>query len=81
MAKKLKVAKENNTIETAAPDTPPPPQEAETAGLGFFCYMSGVLSTLSNVGINEFGKWAKVMIEGHPEVKIKIEPDLDGYND
>ena len=52
MAKKLKVSTEKNNIETAAPDTPPPPQEAETAGLGFFCHMLGELSTLSHVGIN-----------------------------
>ena len=43
--------------------------------------MSSEISTLSHVGINEFGKWAKVMVESHPEVQIKIVPDIDGYNE
>ena len=43
--------------------------------------MSAEINTLSHVGINEFGKWAKVRVEDHPEVKVTIEPDKDGYEE
>ena len=55
-----KLVRENNTIEAKVPDTPAPAQHGETAtmNLGFFCHITtGEVNKLSQVGINEFGKW------------------------
>ena len=49
--------------------------------LGFFCSMSAEISTLSHMGVNEFGKWAKVRVEDHPEVQVKLELDMEGYEE
>ena len=49
--------------------------------LGFFCGMTAEINKLSHVGINEFGKWAKVRVEDHPEVEVDIRPDVDGYGE
>ena len=76
---KVNKESENNMIDAADPSTPAPPQEADTASMAFFCHMQGEVVTLSHVGINEFGKWARVKIENHPEVTVQIEPDLGGY--
>ena len=81
--KKTKASKETNAIDAKAPDTPSPAQEGDTASmsLGFFCTMTAEINKLSHVGIDEFGRWAKVRVEDHPEVMVKIEPDLEGYDD
>ena len=47
----------------------------------FFCNMTAGINKLSLVGIDEFGKWAKVRVEDHPEVVVDIQPDLDGYEE
>ena len=49
--------------------------------LGFFCTMTAGVNQLSHMGINEFGRWAKVRVEDHPEVMVEIKPDLDGYEE
>ena len=76
-------SKETNTIEAQIPNTPTPAQEGETASmnLGFFCTMSAEITKLSHVGMNEFGEWAKIRVEDHPEVVVKIEPDTKGYDE
>ena len=79
--KRGKGAREANNIEVKAPSTPPPPQEGETSSLGFFCQMTAEISKLSHVGIDQFGRWAKVRVEDHPEVEVHIEPDSDGYEE
>ena len=81
--KKEKTAKETNAMEAKSPETPPPAQQGESASmnLGFFCQMTAGINQLSHVGINEFGKWAKIMVEDHPEVIVNIEPDLHGYEE
>ena len=75
--------RETNSIEAKLPDTPGPAQQGETASmnLGFFCQMTAEINRLSHVGINEFGRWAKIRVEDHPEVEVRIEPDIDGYEE
>ena len=75
--------KETNSIDANQPETPTPTQQGETASmnLGFFCTMTAGINKLSHVGINEFGKWAKVRVEDHPEVVVEIKPDVDGYGE
>ena len=60
--------KEANSIATTEPETPTPAQAGETASmnLGFFCNMTAGINKLSHVGIDEFGKWAKVREEVRP---------------
>ena len=72
--------KESNAIESTA-ETPRPPEEGETAAMGFFYQIEGDVTALSHVGINEFGKWAKTHIEDHPEVFIDISPESSGYEE
>ena len=81
--RKEKDTTEHNAIIAKAPGTPTPPQEAETASmnLGFFCTMEAGINKLSHVGVNEFGKWAKIRVEDHPEVVVDIQPDVDGYEE
>ena len=79
--KKEKEAKETNAMDAKSPGTPPPPQHGEAANLGFFFSMEAGINVLNHVGINEFGKWAKVRVEEHPEVVVDIQPDVEGYAD
>ena len=80
-----KLVKENSTIGAKiTPDTPAPAQQGETVtmNLGFFGHITaGEVNRLSHVGINEFGKWARIRVEDHPEVEVHIEPDVDGYEE
>jgi len=76
-----KGAKETNAIEAKEPVTPTPAQEGETANLGFFCHMTAEIGKLSHVGIDDFGRWAKVRVEDHPEVLIHMVPDIEGYEE
>ena len=80
-SKKNSSIKETNVLSSESPTTPSPPQEGDAAGIGFFCHMSGECSTLSHVGINKFGKWARIRVEEHPEVDIQIIPDKSGYDE
>ena len=80
-SKKKDKAKESNVIIAQEPLTPTPPQEGEHAGIGFFYTLEAGFNKLSHVGIDEFGKWAKVKIEDHPEVIVEIQPDVGGYLD
>ena len=68
-------------MDADSPRTPGPLQEGETAHLGFFCTMTAEINKLSHVGVDEFGRWARVRVEDHPEVLVKIEPDNDGYEE
>ena len=71
---------ESNTIASPV-DTPKPPQEGETAALGFFFQLKGETMSLSHVGIDKFGKWAIAHIEDHPEVTVEISPEFSGYEE
>ena len=64
-SKKPKAAKESNVVEAKDPDTPRPGFEGETASMGFFCYMKAEINKLSHVGIDEFGKWARMKVDDH----------------
>ena len=66
-------------MEIAEPQTPSPPQEGETANLGFFCHLEGDIITLSHVGIDSFGNWARTKVDKHPEVIVEIAPEKTGY--
>ena len=72
--------KESNSLESV-PETPKPPEEGETAAMGFFFEMRGETASLSHVGINEFGRWATTHIENHPEVIVSICPERSGYEE
>ena len=79
-SKKQIVVKESNSLEPAV-ETPTPPEEGETAAMGFFYQIEGVITSLSHMGINAFGKWAKACIVDHPEVLVNISPELSGYKE
>ena len=80
-SKKPRAAKESNVVEVKDPDTPRPGVEGETSSMGFFCYMKAEINKLSHVGIDEFGKWARIKVDDHPEVVVDIEPDIEGYEE
>ena len=75
---KTETINEANEIE-GDPETPSPPLEGESAELGFFYQLNAGSEALSHVGIDSFGNWARERIEDHPEVRISIQPDNDGY--
>ena len=57
--------------------------KTEEAALSFqLCNISKVnmVAQLSHAGINEFGRWARVKVEDHPEVFVSIEADKSGYD-
>ena len=49
--------------------------------IGFLGQLTAQVNQLSHVGINEFGRWAKIRVEDHPEVDVRIEPDVAGYDE
>ena len=76
---KKQVSKQNNAIE-AEPTTPPPQIDGEAANIGFFYHMTANGTKLSHVGIDQFGQWAKIKVEDHPEVEVELQPDFGGYD-
>ena len=78
-----KKEKETNSLDANDPQTPTPAQQGETdrMNLGFFCTLTAGINQLSHVGIDKFGKWAKIRVEDHPEVVVEIKPDVDGYDE
>ena len=81
VCRNVKEPKEANSLEESNPETPSPPQEGETASMGFLYQLTGEVVTLSHVGVNRFGKWARMKVDEHPEVEITIQADISGYED
>merc|ERR1711895_70769 len=57
--------------------------KTEEAALSFqLCNILKVnmVAHLSHTGINEFGRWARIRVEDHPEVFISMEADKSGYD-
>ena len=80
-SKKSGGSRESNLIERIEPSTPSPEQEGDIESLGFFFNLEGEVTSLSHVGVNQFGKWASKRIEDHPEVQIGIRVDTSAYTD
>ena len=57
--------------------------KAETDALTFKLFnieKSNMVASLSHTGIDEFGRWARVRVEDHPEVFVSMEADKTGYD-
>ena len=57
--------------------------KAETDVLTFKLFNieeDNMVANLSHTGINEFGRWAKIRVEDHPEVFVSMEADRSGYD-
>merc|ERR1712177_180033 len=57
--------------------------KTEEAALSFKLFnisKVNMIAQLSHTSINEFGRWARVKVEDHPEVFVSIEADKSGYD-
>ena len=57
--------------------------KSEEAALSFQLYnisKEKMIAQLSHTGIDEFGRWAKIKVEDHPEVFVSMEADKSGYD-
>ena len=68
---------QNNVIEDDVES------KGETDAISFKLFSfekNGLVANLSHTGVDEFGRWAKVRVEDHPEVFVSIEADKSGYD-
>merc|ERR1712041_1357 len=57
--------------------------KTEEAALSFQLFnisKEQMVAQLSHAGIDEFGRWARVKVEDHPEVFVSMEADKSGYD-